>query len=146
MKQWTLEVIVGVFVVMGVAAMVYISVSLGELELLRSGGYKLKAQFTNTSGLKENASVEVAGVNVGKVESIRLNNYLSTITLRINPGVELPEDTIASIRTQGIIGEKFVRLSPGGSDVMLRDGDVITDTESAIDIEELISRYIFSQE
>ncbi|MFQ5465223.1 MAG: outer membrane lipid asymmetry maintenance protein MlaD [Thermodesulfobacteriota bacterium] len=144
MKDRTIEFAVGVFVVIGLAAMAYISISLGDLEIFARPSYLVEAEFSNTSGLKEGATVEVAGVEVGRVESIELKDFMSTVTMRIDRKVELPEDTIASIRTQGIIGEKFVKLSPGGSDRMLGDGAYIHDTEPAIDIEELISKYIFS--
>lgn len=146
MKDKTLELVVGLFVVVGVAAMIYLSVTLGDVKLFGTSGYAVEAEFTNTSGLKENSVVEVAGVEVGTVERVALDDYMSVVTMRIRPGVSLPEDTIASVRTKGIIGEKFIKLSPGGSDVMLADGDIIVDTEPAIDIEELISKYVFSSD
>jgi len=146
MKEKRIEFMVGIFVLLGIGAMVYLSATLGELDILIGDGYPVKAEFNNTSGLKAGAVVEVSGVEVGKVESIELNDYQSLVTMRIMGDVELPEDSIASIRTHGIIGEKFVKLSPGGSAEMLAPGDLIIDTESTISIEELISRYIFSNE
>jgi phospholipid/cholesterol/gamma-HCH transport system substrate-binding protein len=146
MKDRTIELIVGLFVVVGLLAIAYLTISLGEVELLRSGGYIVHAEFGNTSGLKEGATVEIAGVEIGKVEGIRLEEFNSYVTMRITAGMELPDDTIASIRTHGMIGEKYVQLSPGGSSERLDEGDTIIDTESSINIEELIGKYIYSQE
>jgi phospholipid/cholesterol/gamma-HCH transport system substrate-binding protein len=94
--------------------------------------------------LKEGARVEIAGVLVGKVEKISLDeDDMAKVELSIFPEVKLQADVIASIKTQGIIGDKFIKISPGGDDEYLKDGDQITETESAIDLEDLISKYVF---
>ncbi len=146
MKRYGVELAVGIFVVLGIIAMAYLSISLGDVEVFGSRGYPVYAEFDSTSGLKSGADVEIAGVVVGRVDSITLKDYASRVRLNIYPDVKIPEDSIASIRTRGIIGEKFIKINPGGSDKYIEPGGSITDTESSIDIEELVSKYIFSQE
>jgi phospholipid/cholesterol/gamma-HCH transport system substrate-binding protein len=146
MRTYIMELIVGIFVVAGIVAMVYLSITLGDVEILGRKGYAVYAVFDSASGLREGATVEMAGVEIGKIEKVQLEDFLSLIEMRIDPDVKIPEDTIASIRTSGLIGEKFVKLIPGGSDDWIEDGGKIIDTESSIDIEELISKYIFSLE
>lgn len=146
MKRYAIELIVGFFVVMGLVAMAYLSIRLGDIEVFGSKGYTIYAVFDSTSGLKEGDVVEIAGVEVGRVEGIRLKDYSSLVGMRIGPGVKIPDDAIASIRTRGLIGEKFVKIIPGGSDRWIEPGAKILDTESTVDIEELISKYIFSLE
>ncbi|MDD2902262.1 MAG: outer membrane lipid asymmetry maintenance protein MlaD [Syntrophales bacterium] len=142
MKRGSLELVVGVFVLAGLACLAYLAVHLGKLELF-GGGYRVVANFDNISGLKSGAAVEVAGVDVGLVESIHLTTGdRAKLVLRIKPGVKIYDDAIASIRTKGIIGDKFVKLSPGGSGKLIPNGGKIRDTESAVEWEELISKYI----
>jgi phospholipid/cholesterol/gamma-HCH transport system substrate-binding protein len=146
MRTYIIELIVGIFVVAGIVSMVYLSITLGDVEIFGRKGYAVYAVFDSASGLREGAAVEMAGVGIGKIEKVQLEDFLSLIEMRIDPDVKIPEDTIASIRTSGLIGEKFVKLIPGGSDDWIEDGGKIIDTESSIDIEELISKYIFSLE
>jgi phospholipid/cholesterol/gamma-HCH transport system substrate-binding protein len=142
MKRGNLELVVGIFVLAGLACLAYLAIHLGKMEIIGSG-YKVYVTFDNISGLKNGAAVEVAGVDVGRVESIQLSpNDRAAVTLRLEPGLKLHEDAIASIRTKGIIGDKFVKLSPGGAENLIPPGGKIRDTESAIDLEELISSYI----
>jgi len=146
MKKYSAELMVGIFVVCGIIALTYLSVKLGDVRLFGQGGYLVYAEFSSSEGLNEGSPVEIAGVEAGTVEEIRLENYASLVKMRIRDGVVLPEDTIASIRSTGLIGEKHIKLNPGGSDEALKDGDRITDTEPSISIEELISKYVFSQQ
>jgi phospholipid/cholesterol/gamma-HCH transport system substrate-binding protein len=139
------EVVVGLFLLLGVVALGYLSVRLGKLEVLGFRGYAVFADFPTVGGLKTGASVEIAGVKVGQVEEIALNEYKARLTLRINKKIRLQEDTIASVKTKGLIGEKYVRLSPGGSDEMIPPGGRIRETEPPIDIEDLIGKYIFGK-
>jgi len=142
MKKGNLELIVGVFVLAGLACLAYIAVHLGKLEFGGSG-YRVTAFFDNISGLKEGASVEVAGVEVGRVESIQLaSGDRAELVLKLHPGIKLRDDAIASIRTKGIIGDKFVKLSLGNSENSIPNGGKIRDTESAVEWEELISKYL----
>lgn len=137
------EVTVGLFVVAGIAALVYLSVSLGNIELFGSRYYTATAMFDSITGLKRGASIEIAGVSVGKVGDITLEDDMALVNLNIDKSVRVTDDSMVSIRTKGIIGEKFIKITPGGSEEYLEDGGMIIDTESAISIEELISKYIF---
>ena len=146
MKKLSTEFIVGLFLIAGIAAVTYLSVVISGVSGFGSEGYQLMANFENSSGLKKGAVIEIAGVKVGQVKSIELNfeTQESTIWLEINDGVEVQDDAVASIRTAGIIGDKFIKISPGGGD-LLEDGDEIIETEPAISIEELVSKYIFDK-
>lgn len=137
-----LELIVGVFVLVGIICLGYLSVKLGKLELIGGNVYEVVAQFNTASGLKAGSSVEIAGVEVGRVRSITLNEDRAAVLLAVDNTVKLYTDTIASIKTRGIIGEKFLALSPGGGGDPLKPGDTIRDTESGLDLEELVSQYV----
>ncbi|NMC74026.1 MAG: outer membrane lipid asymmetry maintenance protein MlaD [Geobacteraceae bacterium] len=140
-----LETIVGIFVLVGILCLGYLSIKLGKMELMGGDSYRVYANFDSISGLRSGASVEIAGVEVGRVERIVLDpkqGYTARVALRIDSGIQLQDDVIASVRTRGIIGDKYVQLKPGGSDVLLKDGGRIRETESAIDFEGLISKYI----
>ncbi len=139
------EISVGLFMVMGMACLVYLSVNLGAVELFGSNAYTISATFGSIEGLEPGASVEIAGVPVGKVKSITLEENNALVNMEIKNGTRISDDTIASIRTKGMIGDKFIKLSPGGSEDFLEDKDALMDTESAISLEELISKYIFEK-
>jgi phospholipid/cholesterol/gamma-HCH transport system substrate-binding protein len=145
MRRVDLEVVVGIFLLMGIFALGYISVRLGKMEVFGLGGYVVYADFPTVGGLKEGAAVEIAGVGVGRVQDIALVNYRARISLLINNGIELQEDTIASVRTKGLIGEKYVLLSPGGSDEIIAPGDKIREVEPPLDLEEMIGSLIFGK-
>ena len=142
MKRGNLELVVGVFVLAGLACLAYLAIHLGKTELF-GGGYRVAAYFDNISGLKPGAAVEVAGVEVGRVESITLSSGdRAKLVLRLHQGFKIYDDAIASIRTKGIIGDKFVKLSPGSSGKVVANGGKIRDTESAVEWEELIAKFI----
>jgi phospholipid/cholesterol/gamma-HCH transport system substrate-binding protein len=145
MKRLTMETLVGLFVVAGIVSLGYISIKLGRLELISDRGYTVFAAFDSIAGLKHGAVVEIAGVEVGQVKAIGLENYRAVVTMSIDPGVTLQDDAIVSIRTKGLIGEKYVRITPGGSDTLVRPGGKLRDTEDPIDVEQLISNYIFGK-
>jgi len=140
--------IVGVFLLAGFASFSWLAVKMGDLELFKKESYDISASFTSISGLKEGAALELAGVVVGKVTKIELNEeeYEATVFMDVVKTVQLSDDSIASIRTSGIIGDKFIKLTPGGSEIMLESGDMIEETEASISIEELVSKYIFEGE
>ena len=142
MERGKLEFIVGLFVLVGVICLGYLAIKLGKLELVGGDYYELQAEFTSTSGLKNGASVEIAGVEVGRVKQIGLKEDRAQVVLAIKDGIPLFDDAIASIKTRGIIGEKFMELSPGGAGELLKAGGVIVDTESGIDLEQVISQFI----
>jgi phospholipid/cholesterol/gamma-HCH transport system substrate-binding protein len=143
MYKRSTEIAVGIFVIVGAVCIVYLAVSLGGVNVFGSPYYNVTAEFDSVSGLKKGASIEIAGVEMGKVLDVNLDDNRARVTLGILQGIQLTEDTIASIRTQGVIGDKFVKLTPGGSDEVLKPGDLLIETESAISLEELISKYIF---
>jgi len=142
MNRYALEVSVGIFVIAGVIALGYLSVKLGRQEVF-GGGYQVEALFNDVGGLKNGSTVEIAGVEVGRVTNIRLDNYRALVTMNMDEGVELQDDAIVSVRTKGLIGEKFLQISPGGSEKIVGPGGKLRETESAIDFEKLLSNYIF---
>ena len=142
MEKAKLELVVGIFVLVGIACLAYLSIKLGKLELIGGDVYEVEAQFNTASGLKAGASIEIAGVEVGRVKDITLKDDRAAVLLAVNKTVKLYSDTIASIKTRGIIGEKFMALSPGGGGDPLKPGDTIRDTESGLDLEELVSQYV----
>ena len=142
MRRGNLELAVGGFVLLGLVCLAYLAIHLGKMEVW-GGGYRVVANFDNVSGLGQGAPVEVAGVQVGRVEAIRLTSGdRAVVTLRLEPGLQLHDDAIASVRTKGIIGDKFIQLSPGNSEKLISAGGTIHDTESTIDLEQLISTFI----
>jgi phospholipid/cholesterol/gamma-HCH transport system substrate-binding protein len=145
MTRITTEVVVGFFLLLGLLALGYLAVKLGKMEVVGSSGYTVQATFSNVAGLRVGTSVEIAGVDIGWVEGISLKNYQAVVAFRIKDGVQLPEDSIASIRTKGLIGEQFVRISPGGAERNLQPGDEIKETEPPVDIMELIANYAFGK-
>jgi phospholipid/cholesterol/gamma-HCH transport system substrate-binding protein len=142
MKRFNLEVTVGLFVVIGLLALAYLSIRLGQLQLGVGNTYTLTAVFSSVAGLKLAAPVEIAGVQIGHVEDIHLQNYEAVVTLRLDDAVQLQEDAIASIRTRGLIGEKYIRLSPGGSNRLIPPGGRIREVEAPVDFEDLIGQFI----
>jgi phospholipid/cholesterol/gamma-HCH transport system substrate-binding protein len=147
MKKINVELVVGIFMIAGFLCFVYLSLQLGEFSLFAADrSYTVSADFDSISGLKVGAILEIAGVNVGRVSAISLGkNERAQVKMQINKEVPVNEDAIASVRTQGIIGDKYIRISLGGSEVTLKDGGRISETESAIDLEEMVSKYIFGK-
>jgi phospholipid/cholesterol/gamma-HCH transport system substrate-binding protein len=145
MNMVKLEMTVGIFMLIGILCLGYISIKLGKMEIIGGDYYTISAGFDSVSGLKPGARIELAGVEVGKVERISLDpksGDRALVFLKIRSAVKITDDVIASVRTSGIIGDKFIKLTPGGSDRMLKNNDTIRETESAIDIEELVSKFI----
>ena len=142
MEKTKLELVVGVFVLVGLLCLGYLSVKLGKLEMISGDVYEVEAQFNSASGLKPGSTIEIAGVEVGRVRGITLNQDRAMVKLAVNNTIKLYTDTIASIKTRGIIGEKFLALSPGGGGDPLKPGDTIRDTESGLDLEELVSQFV----
>jgi phospholipid/cholesterol/gamma-HCH transport system substrate-binding protein len=145
MSKTSLELGVGIFVLIGILCVGYLTVRLGKMELLGDEHYYLNARFISVAGLKKGAQVVIAGVQVGQVTRISLDpeEQVAIVRMKIIKDVVLTDDVIASVKTSGLIGDKYIKLSPGGSDEVLKDGELITETESALDIEELVSKYAF---
>jgi phospholipid/cholesterol/gamma-HCH transport system substrate-binding protein len=148
MKNINTELIIGLFMIAGFLAFGYLSLQMGEFSIFDlEKSYRLEAEFDNVSGLKVGAVVEIAGVNIGKVARVGLGKQsLAEVTMLINQDIKITEDAIASIRTQGLIGDKYIKIIQGADEEMLEEGGVIFDTESAIDFEELVSKYIFESD
>lgn len=145
MKKVSQETVAGIFVLIGLGLLTYMTVSLGDVRLFGTNSYTVTARFQTVSGLREGNPVEMQGIEVGEVERLTLDQerQLSVAILRINDNIILYDDAIASIKTAGLIGDKFVSLSPGGSGEKLTDGGVIINTESPIDIGDIIGKYAF---
>lgn len=145
MKQSKLEFLVGSFVLLGLIAIAYLALKLGAGSLVGGDNYQLEARFDNASGLNVGGSVHVAGVPVGRVEAIRVDpaDYSAIVTMSVLSGLNLPTDSMASIKTTGLIGDKYISLSPGADETSLKPGERITMTESSVDIESLIGKMAF---
>ncbi|HSL92881.1 MAG TPA: outer membrane lipid asymmetry maintenance protein MlaD [Candidatus Limnocylindrales bacterium] len=142
MKRLNVETAVGLFVLAGILCLGWLSIKLGKLEIVGGDTVPVVAEFTSVAGLKEGGSVEIAGVEVGKVASISVREYKARVLLKIRKGISLQEDTIASIRTRGLIGDKYVSLAPGASDRLIPPGGLIRETEPAVDLEGLLGQFI----
>ena len=145
MKNTKLELSVGLFVVLGIAAIIYLTIQVGTGSMLSGDTYLIESRFANAGGLHSGSTVLLAGVTVGRVEGIRMesSDYSAIVTLRVLSTLRLPTDSMASIKTTGLIGDKFVSLSPGVDDTYLESGSRITLTESAVDLESLIGKMAF---
>ena len=145
MRKFDIELSVGLFIIAGVICLGYLSIKLGRMEVLGDKGYDVYAIFTNSGGLKTGSSITIAGVNVGRVKDITLADYQARIVMNLSANVKIQEDAIASIKTKGLIGEKFIEITPGGSDSLVQPGERIRETQPAVDFEELISNFVFGK-
>jgi phospholipid/cholesterol/gamma-HCH transport system substrate-binding protein len=141
------DVVVGLFFVVGFVAIGWLALQLGEVPWLTgSRTYSLMAEFDNITGVKSGADVQVAGVKVGTVGKLSLSDDdVAVVVMQVDRSLEIPVDSIASVKSQGIIGDKFIQLSLGGDEKIFQPDEVILDTESAVDIESLISKFAFGQ-
>ena len=145
MKPTKLELLAGLFVAIGIAAIAWLTIQLGAGALVGGDTYLIEARFTNTSGLSKGGNVVVAGVPVGRVESIRVDpaDFTAIVSLRVLSHLKLPTDSIASVKTTGLIGDKFIAIAPGADETILKPGDRIVDTEASVDLESLIGKMAF---
>jgi len=145
MKQNGLEFVVGLFMVAGFLAFGYLALQLGEVGILSARkSYVVNAEFDNISGIKKGAAIQIAGVVVGQVKGTWLGkDDLAHVALQIDNGVRVPVDSMASVKSQGIVGDKYIQLTLGGDDKLFAEGGVLTETESAVDLESLISKFAF---
>ncbi len=133
---------VGLFLAIGFVCLAYLSIRVARQEFFAPGGYEVQAHFSNCSGLRNGSSVMIAGVEIGRVKTITLQEYEARVVMAIQPGVALQKDVIASIKTKGLIGEKFIEMTPGADDAKIAAGGVIRNTEPAMDLEGLISKFV----
>lgn len=132
----------GIFVLAGIVCLGYLAIRLGKLELFGNGGYVVYADFASVAGLKLGDPAEIAGVKVGKVESLGLADDRARVAIRLEPQVMLQDDVIASVRARGLIGDKFILITPGASDKTIAPGGKIRETESPPDITDLIGKVV----
>lgn len=148
MNRSAIDLWVGIFVAIGFGAILFLALKVGNLLTLdNTPGYRLQARFDNIGGLKLRAPVKAAGVVVGRVEGVRLDpkTYEAVVTLRIDRDYEFTKDTIAAINTSGLLGEVYVGLDAGGDPSLLKDGDRIGKTQSAVVVEKLLSQFLFDK-
>ena len=145
MKRFNLELAVGLFMIAGIVCLGYLSIRMGKMEVFGEKGYEIKAIFSNSGGLKAGSSVVIAGVDVGRVKKIILDDYQALAVLSLPLDLKIQEDAIASIKTKGLIGEKYIGITPGGSEKIIEPGGRIRDTQPAVDLEQLLSSYVFGK-
>ncbi|MDE0205346.1 MAG: outer membrane lipid asymmetry maintenance protein MlaD [Candidatus Tectomicrobia bacterium] len=142
MKQLRLEAVVGLFVAAGLLCLAYLSIELARVQFFGGNMYTLTAVFPTVSGLRNGATVEIAGVTVGHVQSVKLDGFDAVVTMRVRKDVELSNDAIVSIRTRGLIGEKYLRVSQGADERSIPAGGRVREVEPPLDFEEMISQLI----
>jgi phospholipid/cholesterol/gamma-HCH transport system substrate-binding protein len=147
MKKYTIETVVGIFVVLGLILIGYMTVKLGHVSVLGDDNYSLIASFNSVTGLRVGNPVEILGIEVGKVEQITMDqkNQKAIVEIKIKKGINVYDDAIASIKTQGLIGDKFISIDPGGAGSLLEPRGTITETQAPVDIIELVSKYAFGE-
>jgi len=140
-----MESVVGIFVVIGLLCVGYMTVKLGKVSLFGDDYYSLYARFSSVSGLRVDSPIEINGIEAGRVAQLSIDpeKQVALVELKIKKGIEVYDDAIASIKTSGLIGDKFVKIDPGGGGDILKPGGTITETTSPLDIEDLISKYVF---
>jgi phospholipid/cholesterol/gamma-HCH transport system substrate-binding protein len=145
MKKYSKETIVGVFVVIGLLCIGYMTVKLGNVGFFGENSYTLHAKFSSVTGLRVGNPIQMLGLEIGRVSRFTMDqeNQLAIVDLKINKGIEIYDDAIASIKTEGLIGDKYISIDAGGGGDQLADGDTITDTQSPTDIMDLVSKYAF---
>ena len=148
MDKRKIEFYVGLFVIIGILCTGYLFAVLGEINFIKDKQYQVYAFFTSVSGLKTGARIEMVGVEIGKVLNVSIDKerLQAKVEFSIDQNIELPEDIIASIKTSGIIGQKYIDILPGGSDIMLESGEEIFNTESSLDLESLVRKFIFNKD
>ena len=145
MKKYSNETIAGIFVIIGLICIGYMTVQLGNVSIFGDDSYSLYARFTTVSGLRVGNPVEMLGMEIGKVSRFKMDQeeQLAAVELKIKNGIKIYDDAIASIKTAGLIGDKYVSIDAGGGGDLLKQGDIIIETEAPADIGDLISKYAF---
>ena len=145
MKKYSIETVVGIFVVIGLICVAFMTVKLGKVSFFGDNYYSLYANFASVSGLRVGNLVEIDGIEVGRVENLSIDQekQAALVELKVRKGIKVYDDAGASIKTAGLIGDKFIKIDPGGGGELLKPGGRISETNAPIDIEELISKYAF---
>jgi phospholipid/cholesterol/gamma-HCH transport system substrate-binding protein len=147
MKKYAMETTVGIFLVFGLLCIGYMTVRLGHVSFLSADSYSLFARFTSVTGLRVGSSVHMVGIEVGRVERMTMDqkDQKAVVEIRIQEGIKVYDDAIAAIKTEGLIGDQYLSIDPGGSGAPLTPGGTITETQSAVDIADLIGKYAFGE-
>ena len=145
MKKFDLELAVGLFLIVGIVCLGYLSIKLGKMEIVGGEAYDVYGLFSNSGGLKTGSSVVIAGVDIGQVKEVSLVNYEARVVMSLPEDLKIQEDAIASIRTRGLIGEKYIEITPGASDKLIGAGGRIRETQPAVNLEQLISSFVFGK-
>ena len=145
MKKYSIDTVVGIFVVIGLICVGYMTIKLGKVSFFGSNYYSIYANFSTVSGLRVGNIIEIDGIEVGRVEKMTIDQekQVAVVELKIRKGIKIYDDASASIKTSGLIGDKFIKVDPGGGGTLMKPGDRITETNSPIDVEDLISKYAF---
>ncbi len=147
MKKYSMQTVVGIFVVIGIICIAYTSVKLGQVSFFQSDTYTLYARFTTVEGLRVGSPVDVFGIQAGSISYLGIDNQqqLAQVTMKVNRGIQVYSDASAAVKSMGLIGDKYVRIDPGGAGALLKPGGTITNTTAEPDIEDLLGKYIFGQ-
>jgi len=147
MKKYAMETTVGIFIVFGLILIGYMTVKLGHVSLFGDDTYNLSAKFTSVSGLREGSTVDMLGIEIGRVKRLAIDqkDQRALVEMSIRKDIKIYDDAIASIKTEGLIGDKYLSVDPGGGGDVLRPGGTITETQPALDIEGLIGKYAFGE-
>jgi phospholipid/cholesterol/gamma-HCH transport system substrate-binding protein len=145
MKKYTMETTVGIFLVFGLLCVGYMTVKLGHFSLFGDNAYSLFARFTSVTGLRVGSLVYISGIEVGRLEKLTMDqqSQKAVVEIRIRKDIKIFDDAIASIKTEGLIGDMHVSIDPGGAGTLLKPGGTITETQPAVDIVDLIGKYAF---
>jgi phospholipid/cholesterol/gamma-HCH transport system substrate-binding protein len=147
MKKYSIETAVGIFLVFGLLCIGYMTVTLGHVSLIGDNSYSLFARYTTVTGLRVGSLVYISGIEVGRVEQLAIDqkNQQGVVEMRIRNGINIYDNAIASIKTEGLIGDMDVSIDPGGGGALLKPGGIITETQPPLDIADLISKYVFGE-
>ena len=147
MKKYAMETTVGIFLVFGLLCIGYMTVRLGHVSLLGDNSYSLFARFTSVNGLRVGSSVHMLGIEVGRVERLTMDqkDQKAVVEIRIQEGIKIYDDAIATIKTEGLIGDQYLSIDPGGAGAPIAHGGTITETQPAVDIADLIGKYAFGE-
>jgi len=147
MKKYSIETAVGIFLVFGLLCIGYMTVTLGHVSLIGDNSYSLFARFTTVTGLRVGSLVYISGIEVGRVEQLAIDqkNQQGVVEMRIRNGINIYDNAIASIKTEGLIGDMDVSIDPGGGGALLKPCGIITETQPPLDIADLISKYVFGE-
>jgi phospholipid/cholesterol/gamma-HCH transport system substrate-binding protein len=147
MKRYAMETAVGIFVVFGLLCVGYMTVKLGHVSLFGENTYPLFARFTSVSGLRAGSSVTMYGIEIGRVEKLSMDQKdgMALVEMEIHRGIKIYDDALASIKTEGLIGDRYLSIDPGGAGSLLKPDGVITDTQPPVDLNELIGKYAFGE-